>query len=618
MRARHFVLSFVTICILMSIVLNVFAQTDIYLGLPPTPPIKRIIYNWNTSGCWDCHYIPAPMPPETVEIQYSHYRKRPSFSIQAEHGLWRLTYGSGNNIGAVWSPDGSKIAYASDRFGNWTLHVINVESGDEIQLTSPDSISGWSDWSPDGERIAFWSYRNNESQIYSIKSDGANKQQLTTNSFLKAEPRWSPDGEMMLFGQKEEFWQIWVIDLATGKQWQVSTADEDHWAPRWMPDGREIIYYSSDGFMLKAVDLEGLHYRDVLTAPSGEFRSDERPRISPDRTKILFSSLRSPNWGLWLVDIDGKNTERLTHDGAGDRKASWSPDGKKIIYSSYRSGDSDIWLMNSDGSDQTRLIKSRFYEFEPSWHPSGERIAFESNRGGKFDIWLLELQRPFEITVDFPQYSIQNSSSEAQIIFKSLIDSPLQIKTVKLHFDWHSPEAYDILPLDPIVLLSSSSQIENRTVQFNVPIDVSTGYHFYDLTIEFSDLDDSFKTQSYRQTANDLEIRPLERGTYNLLHENVGSEITIQNKQAQEEGYSDLLVEANQIFLLAERLALEDKLTEATEQLRLTESLLKQNLPEEKPAYSIVTIGVIGAMLFAAIVLVYAVRRIRTSKVKNF
>jgi hypothetical protein len=421
---------------------------------------------------------------------------------------------------------------------------------------------------------------------------------------------------MLLFGQKDEYWHIWIKALDSGKQWQISTADEDHWAPRWMPDETEIIYYSSDRFMLKAVDLEGLHYRNVLTAPTGEFRSDERPRISPDRTKILFSSLRSPNWGLWLMDIDGKNTERLTHDGAGDRKASWSPDGKKIMYSSYRSGDSDIWLMNSDGSDQTRLIKSRFYEFEPSWHPNGERIAFESNRGGKFDIWLLELQRPFEITVDFPQYSIQNSSSEAQIIFKNLIDSPLQIETVKLHFDWQSPETYDILPLDPIVLLSSSSQIENRTVQFNVPIDVSTGYHFYDVTIEFSDLDDSPKTQSYRQTANDLEVRPLERGTYNLLHEKVFLEIEIQNKEAREKGYSELLLKANQELLLAERLILEEKHKEAIEHLKQSESLLEQNRPiDTHDAFSRYTIEFIVIIAVIAI-LVLGVFIIR-NKVKK-
>lgn len=150
------------------------------------------------------------MPPENVEINFS---KQPSYSINAKPGLWRLTTASGNNIAASWSPDGNKIVYTSDRFGNWTIHVIDVESRKEIQLTSPDSISGWPDWSPDGERIAFWSYRNDESQIFTIKSDGTDEEKLTSGSLLKSEPLWSPDGKMMLFGQKDDYWQIWVMNL---------------------------------------------------------------------------------------------------------------------------------------------------------------------------------------------------------------------------------------------------------------------------------------------------------------------------------------------------------------------------------------------------------------------
>jgi Tol biopolymer transport system component len=556
------------------------------------------------------------MPPETVEIPY---RKRPSFSIEAERGLWRLTYGSGNNIGAVWSPDGSKIAYTSDRFGNWTLHVINVESGDEVQLTSPDSISGWPDWSPDGDRIAYWSYRNDESQLYTIKSDGTDEQQLTSGSLLKSEPLWKSDGTMLLFGQKDEYWQIWIMALNSGKQWQVSTADEDHWAPRWMPDGREIIYYSSDGFILKTVNIESLRYRYVTSVPSGELVSDERPRINPDGKKMLFSSIRSPNWGLWLMDIDGKNTERITHDGAGDRKASWSSDGKKIIYSSYRSGNSDIWLMNSDGSNQTRLIKSRFDEFEPSLHPSGSIVAYESNIGGKFDIWILEIDSPLDVDVNFQKYPYQNSSSETKLEFSSRVKGIFQIESVRLHFDWQSSGVDNEIIFTPPVQLTLPSTKEARSISFEIPTDATLGYHFYNLIVEYRQVVDGSDglLRTYRHTAKDISVAPQERNIYENLHEKVASEIEIQNSKAQEEGYSDLLVEANQIFLLAERLALEDKLTEATEQLRLTESLLKQNLPEEKPAYSIVTIGVIGAILFAAIVLVYAVRRIRTSKVKN-
>ena len=159
-----------------------------------------------------------------------------------------------------------------------------------------------------------------------------------------------------------------------------------------MPDGKEILYYSSDGLILKTVDIKSEYSRDLTFASVDSLPADLHPRISPNHTKILFNSLRSPNWGLWLMDIDGKNPIRLTKDGAGDRTPSWSPDGKWILYSSYRSGNPDIWIMDSNGNHQTKLTEGGLNDLSPTWNPNREIIAFESDRLGKFDIWLLNLQ----------------------------------------------------------------------------------------------------------------------------------------------------------------------------------------------------------------------------------
>jgi Tol biopolymer transport system component len=562
------------------------------------------------------------MAPETFEMTYlpkliylQPYPHGQDFPIVAETGLWRLTSGSGNNTEAIWSPDGSKIAYTSDRFGNWTLHVMDVDSQKEIQLTSPDSISGWPDWSPDGEKIAFWSYKNGESQIFTIKADGTDEQQLTLGSLLKSEPLWRSDGTMLLFSQKDEYWQIWIMALDSGKQWQISTTDENHWAPRWMPDGREIIYYSSDGFMLKAVDIEGLHYRDVLTAPYGEFVSDERPRISPDGKKILFNSLRSPNWGLWLMDIDGKNTKRLTHDGAGDRKASWSPDGKWILYSSYRSANPDIWIMDSDGSHQTKLTEGGLNDLSPTWNPNREVIAFESDRLGKFDIWLLELESPFEARISFPKFSYQNTSSEAELEIVSKIEETIQIETVKLRFDWQPSESYNIFNFDPPLLLTSSSNKENQTITFDIPVDIVADYYLYDLIVEYRQITDNShdRLQIYQHTAKDLFVASEERKVYETLHEKVTSKINVENKKAQEEDYSESLLEANQELYTAETLALQHKLTEATEHLKLAYELLEQDQSEKKPLhFPIQTIAYAALIIFLISIPLIVLKRRRS------
>jgi Tol biopolymer transport system component len=530
------------------------------------------------------------MAPESFEMTYlpkfiylQPYPHGQNFPIVAETGVWRLTTGSGNNTEAIWSPDGSKIIYTSDRFGNLTLHVMNVESRKEIQLTQPDSISGWADWSPDGEKIAFWSYRNNESQIFTINADGTDEQKVTSGPLLKSDPLWSPNSSMMLFGQMDEYWEIWVIDLETGKQWQASIGDHNHWAPYWMPDGKEILYYSSDGLILKVVDIKGEYSRDLTFASVSNLPADLRPRISPDRTKILFNSLRSPNWGLWLMDIDGKNTKRLTHDGAGDRTASWSPDGKWILYASYRSGNPDIWIMDSNGNHQTKLTEVKLNDLSPTWNPNKEIIAFETDRLGKFDIWLLEMHSPFEASISFPKFSYQNTSSEAELEIVNKIEETIQIETVKLRFDWQPSESYNVFNFDPPLLLTSSNK-KNQTITFDIPVDIAADYHFYDLIMEYRQITSSPNNplQIYRHTAKDLFVASAERKVYETLHEKVTSKINVENKKAQEEGYSEYLLDANQELYTAETLAQQHKLTEGTEHLKLAHEFLEQDQAEKK------------------------------------
>jgi Tol biopolymer transport system component len=531
------------------------------------------------------------MAPETFEMTYlpkliyqQPYPHGQDFPIAAETGLWRLTSESGNNTEAVWSPDGSKIAYTSDRFGNWTLHVMDVDSRKEIQLTSPDSISGRLDWSPDGEKIAFWSYRNNESQIFTIKADGTDEQKLTSSPLLKSEPLWSPDGKMMVFGQMDQYWQIWIMDLDTGRMWQVSIGEYNHWAPYWMPDGQEILYYSSDGLILKTVDIKGEYSRDLTFASVDSLPADLHPRVSPDHTKILFNSLRSPNWGLWLMDIDGKNQIRLTKDGAGDRTPSWSPDGKWILYNSYRSGNPDIWIMDSNGNHQTKLTEGGLNDLSPTWNPNREIIAFESDRLGKFDIWLLNLHSPFEAHISFPKFSYQNTSSEAELEIVNKIEETIQIETIKLRFDWQPSESYNVVNFDPPLLLTSSSNKKNQTITFDIPIDTVADYHFYDLIMEYRQITGSSPNplQIYQHTAKDLFVASEERKIYQTLHEKVTSKINVENKKAQEEDYSESLLDANQELYTAETLALQHKLTEATEHLKLAYELLEQDQAEKK------------------------------------
>ena len=89
-----------------------------------------------------------------------------------------------------------------------------VESNEVIQLTTHTAGDGAPAWSPDGKKIAFASERTGNPDIWVMDSDGGNLRQLTTHTALDAAPAWSPDGKKIAFdSERTGNWDIWVLIL---------------------------------------------------------------------------------------------------------------------------------------------------------------------------------------------------------------------------------------------------------------------------------------------------------------------------------------------------------------------------------------------------------------------
>jgi uncharacterized protein YjdB len=154
--------------------------------------------------------------------------------------------------------------------------------------------------------------------------------------------------------------------------------------------------------------------------------SNIQAALSPDRTRVVFSSNRSTNYDLYLVDPDGHNLQRLTASPGNEGEPAWTPDGKRIVYTattgattqiasiavdgtdnrqltmgpsrnqspavsadgrtigfvSTRDGNQEIYTMNLDGSNQRRLTKNSVRDSNPRFLPSGE-VVYVTERGGK-------------------------------------------------------------------------------------------------------------------------------------------------------------------------------------------------------------------------------------------
>ncbi len=146
----------------------------------------------------------------------------------------------------------------------------------------------------------------------------------------------------------------------------------------------QIVFASDrDGdFEIYSMNPDGSHQRQ-LTQNNDR---DLLPRLSPDGTRIGFVSNRDGQGDLhdiYVVDVDGRNLQQLTNEGAED--LAWSPDGKYIAFTSNRAGNFEIYVMNADGTNPRRLTFNRVWDNRPAWSPDSTKLAYSSRRSGSDD-----------------------------------------------------------------------------------------------------------------------------------------------------------------------------------------------------------------------------------------
>jgi Tol biopolymer transport system component len=160
-------------------------------------------------------------------------------------------------------------------------------------------------------------------------------------------------------------------------------------APSWSPDGRKIAFVSDrDGNEeIYLMNADGSDPTRLTHNPG----VDRRPFWSPDGGKIAFVSERDGNREIYIMNADGSDSTRLTHSPGRDQALSWSPDGSKIAYISDRDGNEEIYMMNTDGSSQTRLTNNSARDLRPSWSPDSQNIIFSSNRDGNWETYTVNI-----------------------------------------------------------------------------------------------------------------------------------------------------------------------------------------------------------------------------------
>lgn len=119
--------------------------------------------------------------------------------------------------------------------------------------------------------------------------------------------------------------------------------------------------------------------------------SNIQATLSPDRTRIAFSSNRGGSFDIYLMDADGQNLRRLTSSSWNEGDPSWTADGGRIVYTATSGTTTHIATMTVDGAENRQITTASGGNHSPSVSPDGRTIAFVSARDGNHAIYTMGL-----------------------------------------------------------------------------------------------------------------------------------------------------------------------------------------------------------------------------------
>jgi TolB protein len=257
--------------------------------------------------------------------------------ISTEAELIQLTFGASDAEYPSWSPDGTRLVYASYQSGNQDLWIVSVAGGAPTRLTTDASYDFDPDWY--GDEILFTSLRSGNADIWTIPETGGEAEQITDAQGWDTGPAWSPDGQQFVFSSQQPGGPqvLWVMPAGGGPGEQLTTR------PGYEPD-----WYAGD---------------------------------------VAF---RSGDMNIYVTSLVSMSPVQITWDPAQDRAPCWSPDGNALAFTSDRSGNDDIWIWSFGAGRLTQLTYNSGRDYHPAWSPDGQWIAFSSDRNGAVELWMMQ------------------------------------------------------------------------------------------------------------------------------------------------------------------------------------------------------------------------------------
>ena len=297
------------------------------IAAPPTPTASASLEATPTR-------TPIPLPTVTpvpqVAIAYT-FRKTDKdkwrIYIAGQDGInpTPLTNGTADDEWPSWSPDGTKVAFTSNRDGHWEIYVMNADGSAQTRITRTPQHNWSPTWSFDGTKLLFSSFRDRNWEVYAVNADGSSPVRLTDDPAEDQAPVWSPDGRAIAFASKRTgSYELYLMNPDGSAVTRLTQTNANNYSPAWSPDSRHIA----------------------------------------------FESNRDGHWQIYVMDGDGANAKNLSNTtSSNDQAPSWSSDGQWIAFQSNRETKTDLWVMRPDGTDPLNWTHGQGIVQAPAWRP---------------------------------------------------------------------------------------------------------------------------------------------------------------------------------------------------------------------------------------------------------
>jgi len=234
----------------------------------------------------------------------------------------RLTQHHATDGLARWAPDAKRILFTSDRTGLPQIWEVAAEGGEPRRVRANGATEYQADVSPDGKLLAFLSNLDGPERllVQDLASGAVRELVRHGEDTVFGNPHWSPDGRFITYSSNHRLGhQIYVVEVATGKERRISGLTGGGCEPRFSRDGKKVVYVSR-GHMrptsrLVEHDLATGEERALVSWPGMNYD----PVYSPDGTELAFASNITGEYAIYRQRISDGQAWRVTF-GPGDAR----------------------------------------------------------------------------------------------------------------------------------------------------------------------------------------------------------------------------------------------------------------------------------------------------------